>query len=153
MYTSKGEKITDSAPASCNFGVWWDGDLLRELLDKNAIFKWDWENSVQKPILTAEACTSNNGTKATPVLSADLFGDWREEVIWRSTDNRELRIYTSTIPTQYRFPTLMQDPVYRLGVAWQNVAYNQPPHVSFYLGEGMKMPKRVVIRPVKATRQ
>lgn len=153
LYTAKGEKITDSAPGSCNFGIWWDGDLLRELLDKNTIYKWDWENSVQKPILTAEACTSNNGTKATPVLSADLFGDWREEVIWRTTDNRELRIYTSTIPTQYRFPTLMQDPVYRLGVAWQNVAYNQPPHVSFYLGEGMKMPKRAVIKPVKVTRR
>jgi rhamnogalacturonan endolyase len=150
LYSSKGEKIADNEPASCNFGVWWDGDLLRELLDKNSIFKWDWNASVQKPILAAEECTSNNGTKATPVLSADLLGDWREEVIWRTTDNKELHIYTTTIPTKYRFTTLMQDPVYRLGVAWQNVSYNQPPHVSYYLGEGMKKPEKYVIRPVKS---
>jgi rhamnogalacturonan endolyase len=148
LYSAKGEKIAEKEPASCNFGVWWDGDLLRELLDKNGIYKWDWTTSVQKPILVAEECTSNNGTKATPVLSADLFGDWREEVIWRTTDNRELRIYSSTIPTKYRFTTLMHDPVYRLGVAWQNVSYNQPPHVSFYLGEGMKPPRHAAIKVV-----
>jgi hypothetical protein len=76
------------------------------------------------------------------VLSADLFGDWREEVIWRTTDNKELRIYTTTIPTEHRFYTLMHDPHYRLSIAWQNVAYNQPPHTSFYLGEGMAKPPR-----------
>jgi rhamnogalacturonan endolyase len=150
LYSAKGEKITDNEPNSCNFGVWWDGDLLRELLDKNSIYKWDWTASSQKPILTAEECISNNGTKATPALSADILGDWREEVIWRTTDNKELHIYTSTIPTTYRFTTLMHDPVYRLAVAWQNVAYNQPPHVSFYLGEGMKAPARYTVKPVKA---
>lgn len=138
LFSAKGELISEREPASCNFGVWWDGDLLRELLDRNTIFKWDWNESVQKPMVVAEECSSNNGTKATPVLSADLLGDWREEVIWRTTDNQALHIYTSTIPTRYRFTTLMQDPVYRLGIVWQNVAYNQPPHVSFYLGEGMK---------------
>ena len=71
-----------------------------------------------------------------PALQADLIGDWREEVVWRSADNRELRIYTTPYPTTHRFVTLMQDPVYRLGVAWQNTAYNQPPHTSFYLGAG-----------------
>jgi rhamnogalacturonan endolyase len=149
LYTAKGEKITDQEPLSCNFGVWWDGDLLRELLDRNAIFKWDWRNSVQEVILTAEECSANNGTKATPVLSADLLGDWREEVIWRTTDNKALHIYSSTVPTTYRFTTLMHDPVYRLAIAWQNVAYNQPPHVSFFLGEGMTRPARSRIKIVR----
>jgi rhamnogalacturonan endolyase len=146
LYSANGDKISDKEPASCNFAVWWDGDLLRELLDKNTISKWDWNTNTQRPILTAENCMSNNGTKATPVLSADLFGDWREEVIWRSADNQELRIYSSTIPTTYRFTTLMHDPFYRLGIAWQNVGYNQPPHLSFYLGEGMSKPKRPSIK-------
>jgi rhamnogalacturonan endolyase len=80
--------------------------------------------------------------KATPVLSADMFGDWREEVIWRTTDDRELRIYTTTIETPHRMPTLMHDPQYRLAIAGQNVAYNQPPHPSFYLGDEAPLPPR-----------
>lgn len=135
LYSAKGERISDNKPSSCNFAVWWDGDLLREILDKNAISKWNWETEKLDTLLFAQECTSNNGTKSTPALSADLFGDWREEVIWRTIDNNELRIYTTTIPTEHRFITLMLDPVYRLGVAWQNVAYNQPPHTNFYIGE------------------
>jgi rhamnogalacturonan endolyase len=77
---------------------------------------------------------SNNGTKANPALQADILGDWREEVVWRSADNRELRIYTTPYPTTHRLVTLMQDPVYRAGVAWQNTAYNQPPHLSYFPG-------------------
>ncbi len=149
LYSAKGEKITDDEPASCNFAAWWDGDLLSEILDKNRIFKWDWNTSTLKPILVASECSSNNGTKSTPALSADLFGDWREEVIWRTTDNQALHIYTTTIPTTYRFTTLMHDPVYRLGIAWQNVAYNQPPHVGYFLGDGMKKPVRPSILVVK----
>ena len=145
LFSAKGEKIAEREPRSCNFGVWWDGDVLRELLDRNVIAKWDWLTGTETTLLTAEGCTSNNGTKATPVLSADLFGDWREEVIWRTTDNKELRIYTTTIPTSHRFYTLMHDPQYRLSVAWQNVAYNQPPHTGFHLGEGMKPPPRPAI--------
>ena len=101
-------------------------------------------------MLTADGCTSNNGSKATPALSADILGDWREEVIWRTIDNKELRVYTSMIPTKYRFYTFMHDPQYRLSVAWQNVAYNQPPHTSFYMGEGMAKPPRpsIVLTPV-----
>jgi rhamnogalacturonan endolyase len=133
-----GKTITGKTPSSTNFVIWWDGDLTRELLDKNRIDKWDWKNDTTINLLTAEGCTANNGTKATPCLSADLFGDWREEVMWRKTDNKELRIYTTTIPTGYRFNTLMHDPQYRLAIAWQNVSYNQPPHPGFYLGAGMK---------------
>jgi rhamnogalacturonan endolyase len=145
LFSAKGEKISDKNPRSCNFGVFWDGDVLSELLDRNTISKWNWEKETTDPIFTAEGCMSNNGTKATPALSADLFGDWREEVIWRTTDNKELRIYTTTIPTTYRFYTFMHDPQYRLSIAWQNVAYNQPPHTSFFIGEGMKQPPRPAI--------
>jgi len=140
LRTCKGERL-GPAPRAANFAIWWDGDLLRELLDRNRIYKWDWEKGDLNTILTAEGCASNNGSKATPCLSADILGDWREEVIFRTTDNKELRIYTTTIPTKHRLPTLMHDPQYRLGVAWQNVGYNQPPHPGFYLGEGMKLPE------------
>jgi rhamnogalacturonan endolyase len=141
MWTASGEKITERQPRSVNFAVWWDGDRLRELLDRNAIMKWNWQEERLDTLFVAEGATSNNGTKATPVLSGDLLGDWREEVILRAADDpRELRIYTTTIPTEHRFVTLMHDPIYRLGIAWQNVAYNQPPHTSFYMGEDMQPP-------------
>ncbi|MFT5365339.1 MAG: rhamnogalacturonan endolyase [Candidatus Latescibacterota bacterium] len=149
IYSVKGELISVVKPRSCNFAVWWDGDLLREILDKNYIAKWNWEASVLDTILVDAESTSNNGTKGTPVLSADILGDWREEVIWRTRDNQTLRIYTTSIPTTYRFRTLMHDPIYRLGVAWQNTAYNQPPHTGFYLGEGMAAPpKQEMYTPV-----
>ncbi len=138
LLDTKGNEIGEE-PRSRNFLVWWDGDLLRELLDQNRITKWNWKDSEEEPLLIAEGSSSINGSKATPVLSADLFGDWREEVILTRDDNQALRIYTTTIPTDYRFYTLMQNPQYRLSIAWQNVAYNQPPHVSYYLGHGMKV--------------
>ena len=149
---ARGKTISDKTPSSTNFLVWWDDDLTRELLDGNHIDKWDWNTGETKRLLTADGCSSNNGTKATPCLSADIFGDWREEVIWRTSDNRELRIYTTTIPSTRRLCTLMQDPQYRLAIAWQNTSYNQPPHTSFYFGEGMKKipkPNIVVVKREK----
>lgn len=140
LYTAKGQKIGTTLPSSTNFGIWWDGDLLRELLDSNRIDKWDYANSKTVNLLTASGVSSNNGTKSTPNLQADLFGDWREEVVWRTNDSSALRIYTTTAVTDKRIYTLMHDPVYRLGVAWQNVAYNQPPHTGFYLGDSMSTP-------------
>jgi len=138
LISAKGVKISDKRPRSCNFAIWWDGDLSRELLDKNYITKWDWLNGSDVEIFRADSCTSINGSKATPNLSADLFGDWREEVILSNINGKELRIFTTIIPTDYRLVTLMHDPQYRLAIAWQNVAYNQPPHPGFYLGSGMK---------------
>ncbi|WP_339299009.1 rhamnogalacturonan lyase [Paenibacillus sp. FSL R5-0623] len=140
LYTAKGQKLGTTLPSSTNFGIWWDGDLLRELLDSNRIDKWNYANNTTVNLLTASGVSSNNGTKSTPNLQADLFGDWREEVVWRTNDSSALRIYTTTAVTDKRIYTLMHDPVYRLGVAWQNVAYNQPPHTGFYLGEGMSTP-------------
>jgi rhamnogalacturonan endolyase len=147
LWNVKGEKIADKTP-SVNMGIYWDGDVLRELLDGTRINEWDYLNAESKPLLDGKDfnCASNNGTKANPSLSADILGDWREEVIWRTTDNKELRIFSTTIPTQHRFVTLMHDPVYRLSIAWQNVAYNQPPHLGFYFGAGMATPPRPAIR-------
>lgn len=139
IYNVKGEKITSSLPP-VNFRIYWDGDLQDELLDRSYIDDWDFIN--HKPVRLLDASkyggVSINGTKATPVLSADILGDWREEVIFRSTDNNSLLLFTTGIPTQYRMPTLMHDPVYRLGVAWQNVVYNQPPHTGFFMGDVIK---------------
>ena len=125
-------------PGSDNFLVWWDADVSRELLDSNHIDKYG--SSSDTRLLTATECSSNNGTKSTPCLSADIFGDWREEVIWRTSDNTALHIYTTVIPATNRFYTFMHDPQYRESIAWQNVAYNQPPHTSFYMGYGMNPP-------------
>ncbi|MBE9599745.1 rhamnogalacturonan lyase [Pedobacter sp. MC2016-24] len=146
LYDLKGNRIGNQ-PRSTNFLIWWDGDLSRELLDGNHIDKYNGGR-----LFTADGCVSNNGTKSTPALSADLFGDWREEVIFRAYDNQSLRIYTTTIPTTHRNYTLMHDPQYRLSVAWQNVGYNQPPHTGFYFGNGMKpapKPNIVLVEPQK----
>lgn len=117
-----------NSPASSNFVIYWDGDLQRELLNDTSITKYGGGT-----LLTATGSASINGTKATPNLTADIFGDWREEVVYRTTNSSHLRIFTTTIESEYKLYTLMHDPVYRLGVAWQNVAYNQPPHLGFYL--------------------
>ncbi len=117
-----------------NFGIWWDGDLLREMLDHATVSKYDWTTGKVYPIVKFDGCQFNNGTKSNPCVSADILGDWREEVVTRTDDSSELRIYVSPIPTDYRINCLMEDIPYRLGVATENVAYNQPPWTGFYLG-------------------
>ena len=121
-----------NTPASSNHAILWDGDLTQELLNDIYIDKYGSSN-----LFTATGCSSNNGTKANPALQADLLGDWREEVIFRTTTNDALRIYTTTVPTSYRVTTLMHDHIYRMGIAWQNVAYNQPPHTGYYLSSNL----------------
>lgn len=121
-----------------NFSVLWDGDLLRELLDGVVISKYDWETGNVNKIKEFEGCSSNNGTKRTPCLQADILGDWREEVLVRTEDNTSLRLYVTDIPTDYRFHTFMEDPAYRVSVANQNVAYNQPAEPGFYFGPDLK---------------
>jgi rhamnogalacturonan endolyase len=123
------------------FVLWWDGDPLREVLSRNRILKWDWQDAAMTTLLTAEGSSGGR-----PVLSADLLGDWREEVLFATRDGTALRLYTTTAPTNLRLRTLMHDPQYRVSVAWQNVAYNQPPHPGFFLGDGMKSPPPSRIR-------
>ncbi|QES88289.1 rhamnogalacturonan lyase family protein [Rhizosphaericola mali] len=148
LYSSDGQIISSNKP-SMNFAIWWDGDLSRELLDDISIRKWNYLTNKEETIFSADGCASNNGTKATPCISGDILGDWREEVVFRTEDSKELRIYSTTIPTSHRLYSLVNDPQYRLALAWQNTAYNQPPYVSFYLGTGMSEPPIPYILPVK----
>jgi hypothetical protein len=139
VYDAKGNSISTSVP-SYNFGIWWDGDLGRELADKNIIDKWNPTTKSAGRLFTIYndyPVTSNNSSKSTPCLQADILGDWREETILRKSDNTELVIFTTDTPTTYRIPTLMHDPQYRVAVAWQNSAYNQPPNPSYYIGYDM----------------
>ena len=122
-------------PAYC-FRTYWDGDAYDELLDGRNMSILN--NGKSTRIFSAPANSIKNGTKAYPVLSADLFGDWREEVIYcSSADSSTLYICSTTTETKLRVPTLMHDHVYRMGVAWQNVAYNQPPHLGYYLPDSV----------------
>lgn len=135
----KGEIVNpEMKTLSVNMAVWWDGDLLRELLDKNVVNKYDWKTGTCRPLVEFKGALSNNGTKATPCLQGDIIGDWREEVLLRSEDNTALRLYISTIPTEYRFHSFLEDPVYRISIATQNVAYNQPTQPGFYFGPDLK---------------
>ena len=140
LMSATGVQISSSRPSSMNFACWWDADLTREILDGTTISKWDWNTSTTSTLLSPAGIASNNSTKATPNLSADLFGDWREEVIWRTSDNLELRIFSTTVVATNRIYTLMHDPQYRCAIAWQNTGYNQPPHPGFFIGPGMYPP-------------
>lgn len=124
-------KQAGSTKPSMNFRIYWDGDALDELLDNTTISKYGGSSlGVGSQSITGQ---SNNSTKATPNLSADIFGDWREELILRNGSNDALNIFSTIAPTDYRVPTLMHDHTYRMAIAWQNVAYNQPPHLGYYL--------------------
>ncbi len=133
---NSGQEVGTKRP-SVNFRIFWDGDLLDELLDGTTISKPSENlNSVStlKSFSSTSHAASCNTTKATPNLQADLFGDWREEVILHdSSTESDLIIFTTTIPSDYKVPCLMTDRQYREAIAWQNVAYNQPPHISYNL--------------------
>ena len=113
---------------SVNFRIYWDGDLCEELFD-GIITKYGAGQSWTLP-----GGLTNNSTKATPCYQGDILGDWREEVIMRTSDNK-FRIYTTTIPTEWRNYTLWHDMQYRQAMVWQMCGYNQPPHASYFLGE------------------
>jgi rhamnogalacturonan endolyase len=142
LNSAAGRQIGSTKPGSVNFAAWWDGDLLRELLNGNTIDKWDYANSANRRLLSGGNynAASNNGSKSTPALSADILGDWREEVIWRNSNNSQLMVFTTTAVTNHKLRTLMHDIQYREAIAWQNTAYNQPPHPSFFIGDGMANP-------------
>ena len=146
-------KATSIKNSSVNFRIYWDGSVQDQLLDGS--YKYDndvwtqscyaspvitkWNGSSFSNVISFYSSTYNNAqtanyTKATPCLQADFLGDWREELImWNKKDSAEVMIFTTWTPTDYAVPTLMHDHVYRMGVAWQNTAYNQPPHLGYYL--------------------
>lgn len=131
VYGLDGSILSSNVRPRYCFRIYWDGTLKEDLLDGGALEAYTGSGNTR--LLNFEGVIKN-GSKAYPVLSADLFGDWREEVVFcSSADSCTLRIYSSTYDTKFAVPTLMSDHLYRLSVAWQNVAYNQPPHLSYYL--------------------
>ena len=136
-YVAYGNNVFKQVNASMgqNFRVFWDGDLYDEELSGTSIASWN--GAGRSTIFTADGCTSINGSKANPALQADIFCDWREEVIYPLTTNDALRVYTTNIPSEYKIKSLMFDSVYRSGVASEQSAYNQPPHVSMYMSEAV----------------
>lgn len=144
VYDTSGKKIGGTKPAQ-NFFIYWDGDLEREILDGNKISKMTGANKIDR-VFTANGCGSNNSSKSVPCMTADLFGDWREELILRTDDNSKLRIWCTTSSTKVRLTTLMHDMQYRMQNGCQQSAYNQPPHVSYYLGSDAPLPARPSIK-------
>ena len=134
---SQGQEI-GTKPRSGGFVIWWDGDLLRELIAGSNVNKWNWETGAEENIFSTGARRGGRG----PNIMGDFLGDWREEMLMTAPDGQSLRLYTTTIPTGHRIYTLMHDPQYRLSIAWQNVVYNKPPHPGFFLGNGMAPPPR-----------
>ena len=137
-----GRKIASPKRLSQNMGNWWDGDLLRELLDKTYITKYNWKTRQIELLTSFLGVSSNNGTKSVPCLQGDILGDWREEVLLRSTDNEHIYLFMTPYSTEYRFNSFLQDIPYRLGLAVENVGYNQPTQPGFFFGEGMKLSPR-----------
>lgn len=159
LNAADGAVLSTDIPAA-NFVTWWDGDLTREITDHDydtaisagvpTISKWDPAAQEEVEIARFEGTLTNNTTKGNPVIQADLFGDWREEVAVRLADGSGIRIHTTTDVADTRIPTLMHDSQYRLAVANQNSAYNQPPNPSFFLGAGMDEPPMAAIAYVGA---
>lgn len=152
-----GNLLVNKRPSTC-FRIYWDGDLNDELFDG----KYDSSTGVASPVIEkrSDDLTSNsttwafstynaqscNTTKATPCLQADILGDWREELIlWDGDNSSDLLLFSTTIESEYRVPCLMEDHNYRLAIAWQNVAYNQPPHLSYYLQDYFSSDAVIVI--------
>ena len=143
IYNVNGSVIADRH-GSINFRIYWDGDAYDELFDRGHVDKWNGcsferlmlpGNVDFRDVNNSRTC---NGTKSTPNLIADILGDWREEIIlWSGNDYSTLNIFTSPIEPQFRLPTLMHDHVYRMSVCWQNVAYNQPPHLGYFLPDSV----------------
>jgi rhamnogalacturonan endolyase len=140
---------TSTNSVSMNMACWWDGDLLRELQDGTNITKYNSGSATT--LLAPTFVSSNNGTKANPCIVGDIIGDWREEVVLRATTNKFIRIYMTPYTTNYRFHTFLQDPVYRMSIVYQNVAYNQPTGTGFYFGpdlENIFVPEKIeVVEP------
>ena len=133
-----GQQVS-TGQTSLNFRIYWDEDLQDELLDGNKITKWNGNGSSNVKTLSGGPNSTCNSTKNTPNLQADILGDWREEVILHNGAD-QIAIYSSNSETGYRMPTLMHDHVYRMGIAWQNTAYNQPPHLGYYLPDAFLPP-------------
>ncbi len=143
IFDANGKTIASNKPSQ-NFMIYWDGDLEREILDGTKIDKYVSASKIER-LLTADGCASNNSSKSNPCLSADIFGDWREELLLRTSDSKYMRIYATPYTTDVRLTTLMHDPQYRTQAAGEQNCYNQPAHPSFYLGSDEALPERPAV--------
>lgn len=143
IFDGTGKTISTTKPAQ-NFMIYWDGDLEREILDGTKIDDFTDSGKINR-LLTADGCSANNGSKNNPGLSADIMGDWREELVVRTTDSKYLRVYNTKYTTDVRLTTLMHDVHYRTQVAGEQNCYNQPAHTSFYLGSDENLPERPAV--------
>lgn len=150
-----GQYLSGVSTPSMNFRCYWGGNLKDDLLDGTNLMNYDRKSytlSMGANVLSFGHSASCNSIKSTPCLVADLYGDWREEIVlWNSQDSCTLNIFSSSESTKYRVPTLMHDHTYRLGIAWQNAAYNQPPHLGFYLPDYVA--QATAIKTVTADRE
>ena len=140
MFDCKGNRL-DLPEPSTNARIYWMGDLTTQVTDTPDYLHAAKTGRIcdlrRGVILEPEGTLTNNGTKGNPCLIADIFGDFREELLLRLNDSSAIRIYTSTDLTHHKLPTLLHDPQYRCGVAWQNNCYNQPVYPSFYYASDM----------------
>ncbi|MBQ7495594.1 MAG: autotransporter-associated beta strand repeat-containing protein [Bacteroidaceae bacterium] len=142
------DKVIEGGPATggtndalywshLNQRIYWDGDLCDEVMDSPGSAAR--EGAIYKPgggrLFTTSGCNTSNSSKNNPGAIADIFGDWREELVMRAESNTRIRIWTTAIPTTYRIYTLWHDHQYRNAMVWQCVGYNQPPHKSYFLGQ------------------
>ena len=169
-YSALTGKATSIKNCSVNFRIYWDGSIQDQLLDGSYKYSGDvwaqtahaepvitkWNGSSFSNVVSFYSTTYNNAqtanyTKATPCLQADILGDWREElVMWNKKDSSEIMIFTTWTPTTYAVPTLMHDHTYRMGICWQNTAYNQPPHLGYYLPDYINGKIDTGIKDIKA---
>lgn len=140
VISTVADKVLPNVPGfDLNFRIYWDGDLCEEILnspgtEREAKIDKIVGNSVNR-IFTSSGCKMNNWSKNNPGATGDIIGDWREEMVLRTGDNANIRIYTTSTPTSHRIYTLWHDHQYRQAMVWQSIGYNQPPHLSYFLGE------------------
>ncbi|WP_231597610.1 rhamnogalacturonan lyase [Bacillus sp. SA1-12] len=151
LWSANGAKLSDQAPGT-NMNIKWSKDMTTQIvngsIDSTPTIN-DWKKGT---VLTAENTRTNNHTKGNPSLVADIFGDWREELLVRTADSQAIRIYLSTEVTDRKLYTLMHDPQYRTGISWQNAGYNQPAYTSYYFAsdtDWAKIPVPIIDTPSK----
>ena len=116
--------------------IWFDGTLSRQGLSEDGII-----HSVPNGrtfTMWRYSMSMVNGTKGNPSWYGDLVGDWREEVIVPDvTKVGDLKIFSTWYPTTHKFPWLMTDHTYWMQCLNQNIGYNQPTNLGYYLGSDL----------------
>lgn len=137
VFDCRGRKLEVPVPGT-NQSIRWAGDMSTQIIDRaqyiGTVQTGVINDNTHGTMLVPEDTMTNNGTKGNPCLVADIFGDFREELLLRKKDDSAIRIYTNTELTGHKLFTLMHDSMYRCGVAWQNNCYNQPCYTKFYYG-------------------